>query len=489
MDHHSEKAATSSEENKKPGNRKVMDRKGSVYTLTGKIGEGFQGVVCKTDMPGTLIKIHRGKTEQKSKEWSHHVRWLMRQHLSGLNLARPLEMITKPESAHAYVMELMEGLEPLEESLKKNHFALLENEDNPLQGFVETGGLKRRILLLRELARTLAGLHSRGYAYGDLSPTNIFVSESVEHHQLWLIDCDNICISERSGFQHVYTPDYGAPEIIREDSGVNMLTDSWSFAVIAFKLLTNNHPFLNGLGMEEAEEEDDGVEVFTDRAAKGQIPWIFDEDDDSNAWDEVGIPLEIVTTQMMRQLFRRCFGLGRENISERPSMSEWLDALDEASTHFLQCDHEECLQDFLYNREQECPFCDETVSETGHLLMKHYLYNKEPFEDQSPWIPTPSIQIINTGEKVHLHLSPMGSENYHDSPLACALELQEDGLYIEPARGSRIELQRTSDGKAHTLLSKQRLKTASRKGERMALHLRHQDAENLTAHPVWTFTW
>ena len=473
----------------KTGNRKVQDRKCSVYTLIDKIGEGGQGVVCKTDIPGTLIKIYRGKTEQKNKDWSRHVQWLMRQNLSGLNLARPVEMIAKPASVHAYVMELMDGLEPLEDTVKKTHQTLLECEENPLDGFIRTGGLKRRILLLRELARTLAGLHSRGYAYGDLSPANIFISQSVEYHQLWLIDCDNICVSERSGFQHFYTPGYGAPEVVRNDSGVNVLTDSWSFAVIALKLLTNNHPFLNGLGMEEAEEGDGGADLFSEQAAQGEVPWIYDEDDDSNAWDEGGIPLEIVTTRLMRQLFQRCFGSGRESITDRPTMSEWLDALDAASTHFLNCNNPDCSNTFFYNKVCECPFCEQTIPEQSHLLLRYYLYNEEPFEDQSPWLSTPSIQVINAGDKIDLHLAPMGTDNYYDSPLICSVELENDGLFIEPAGNSHVELQRTSDGKTHHLLRKQRLNTASRKGERMALHLRNDDMEGFSAHPVWTFIW
>lgn len=59
---------------------------------------------------------------------------------------------------------------PLTEALKAMH-------EEGAEGFLRTGGLHRRLRLLAKLARTLAKLHGRGLAYGDLSPANIFVSK------------------------------------------------------------------------------------------------------------------------------------------------------------------------------------------------------------------------------------------------------------------------------------------------------------------------
>jgi DNA-binding helix-hairpin-helix protein with protein kinase domain len=62
----------------------------------------------------------------------------------------------------------------------------------------DTGSFGRRLQILKQLAETLAKLHGRGLAFGDLSPNNIFVSQSVEHHQVWLIDADNIHLKNNS---------------------------------------------------------------------------------------------------------------------------------------------------------------------------------------------------------------------------------------------------------------------------------------------------
>lgn len=479
---------------KKKSSREVTDRKGTVYTLTGKLGEGGQGIVCKTSLPGVLVKIRKGGSKASQKEWSRHIQWLMRQELDSLKIARPLEIVAKPpkHNGKGYVMELMDGLESLEKGLEKTQQELAENVDKPLTGFLATGGLKRRILLLRELAKKLAGLHSRGYAYGDLSPANIYISESVEHHQVWLIDCDNICVSERRGHGHLHTPGYAAPEIIREESGVNMSSDSWSFAVIALKVLASCDPFESGLVFEDAETEgDDAFEEAQRAASCGEIPWIYDEADDSNEWvSGNGIPLDVVTNPKLRQLFHRCFGDGREIISERPGMGEWLDALEEAHSHLADCfDSEDCGNNFFFNKARECPFCDKVQPGQQHLVMRYYFFNEECLEGESCWIPTGSKQVLSPNQTLSLHLAPMGTDLYRDSPHLCSVELHEDGLFIVPTTEGYIELQRKSDGKSHVIDKRQRLKADSRKGEAFALHLRPVNGKGYTSHPVWKFTW
>lgn len=138
----------------------------------------------------------------------------MRQPLEGLPIAHPLALITQPQPG--YVMELMDGLAPMTELMQVATDALM-SEDG-LSGYVKTGGLSRRLKILARLARVLAELHGRGLAYGDLSPANVFASQSLEYSEVWLIDADNVASQSRDGQQGVFTPDYGAPKF----SGVSL---------------------------------------------------------------------------------------------------------------------------------------------------------------------------------------------------------------------------------------------------------------------------
>ena len=162
--------------------RMVQDSKGSVYELTSELSSGGQGVVYRTQYPQALIKGFTNKDEQARRRWREHIEWLTRQDLADLKLARPLVLLAEPRCG--YVMELMDGLVPLQGLL--GSFANAE-EEAP-EDYLRQGGLRRRIRILGQMARTLNQLHGRGMLYGDLSPNNIFVSDDSAHAETWLID-------------------------------------------------------------------------------------------------------------------------------------------------------------------------------------------------------------------------------------------------------------------------------------------------------------
>lgn len=450
--------------------RKVFDSHGSEYELTAKLAEGGQGVVCRTKYDNVLIKLSKHTAEHPASiSWFRHIQWISRLPLDGLKIARPLALVEKPR--HGYVMELMDGLEPLAVQLEKTL------GDGSPATFIETGGQNRRLKILTSLATTLAELHGRGLAYGDLAPANIFVSRSLEHAEVWLIDCDNISQLSREGAQKIYTPDYGAPEIIRGESGINSLTDSWSFAVIAFQLLTLQHPF-KGLLVQDGEPE------LEEQALRGELPWIDDPDDDSNQ-AESGIPREWVLTRELQNLFQQCFGAGRDDPGARPSLASWRAAFEAAVARQMYCKSGDgCGSSFYISKERQCPFCDAIEPEQSHLPLIHYLYAPEVLEDETgkknPWLKTGYLQVLGS-ERVALRSSPVGTATYGESELICSLSLDTKGLLIEPAPGKKVVLQRQGDKEPQSM----RLKETSRRGDEYALHLGDLEA----SHYVWRFKW
>ena len=70
--------AKTSAESKKD-NRTVIDQYGHSYLLTGRLGEGGQGIVCTTNYPNVLIKIVRASTLEKQQTWVNKIKALMRQ--------------------------------------------------------------------------------------------------------------------------------------------------------------------------------------------------------------------------------------------------------------------------------------------------------------------------------------------------------------------------------------------------------------------------
>ena len=464
-------------------NRTVLDQHGQSYELTGRIGEGGQGIVCTTNYPNVLVKVSRATTEEKRNSWTSKIRALMRQPLEGLPIAHPQALITQPQPG--YVMELMDGLVPMTELMQVATDALMSDEG--LSGYVKTGGLLRRLKMLARLARVLAELHGRGLAYGDLSPANVFVSQSLEYAEVWLIDADNVASQSRDGQQGVFTPDYGAPEILRGESGINTLTDSWSFAVIAYRILTLVHPLKGDVVLEGEPEREEA-------ALRGELPWVDHPVDRSNALS-IGLPREITLNAPLRALFERCFNNGLNNPGERPSLNEWADAFEAATGHCDQC--ESCGSTFFYTSKHICPFCDHAQDTNRTILLQEYRYMppdllREGLPEDVPeslirkecWTRTGKAMVLRMSP-AELKTLPLGTSLYADARPLCTVELAKDGLWIEPSAGTQVSLQRASDDKVVAVVRRQRLKSDSRSGVSFWLHLGAVEEE----HVVWRFNW
>ena len=464
-------------------NRTVLDQHGQSYELTGRIGEGGQGIVCTTNYPNVLVKVARATTEEKRASWTNKIRALMRQPLDGLPIAHPQALITQPQPG--YVMELMDGLAPMTELMQVATDALMS--DDGLSGYVKTGGLLRRLKMLARLARVLAELHGRGLAYGDLSPANVFVSQSLEYAEVWLIDADNVASQSRDGQQGVFTPDYGAPEILRGESGINTLTDSWSFAVMAYRILTLVHPLKGDVVLEGEPEREEA-------ALRGELPWVDHPVDHSNALS-IGLPREITLNAPLRALFERCFNAGLNNPGERPSLSEWADAFEAATGHCDQC--ESCGSTFFYTSKHICPFCDHAQDTNRTILLQEYRYMppdllREGLPEDVPeslirkecWTRTGKAMVLSMSP-AELKTLPLGTSLYADARPLCTVELAKDGLWIEPSAGTQVSLQRASDDKVVAVVRRQRLKSDSRSGVSFWLHLGSVEED----HVVWRFSW
>lgn len=464
-------------------NKTVLDQHGQSYELTGRIGAGGQGTVYTTNYPNVLVKISRATTEEKRASWENKIRALMRQPLEGLPIAHPQALITQPQLG--YVMELMDGLTPITKLMEVATDALMSDEG--LSGYVKTGGLLRRLKMLARLARVLAELHGRGLAYGDLSPENVFVSQSLEYAEVWLIDADNVASQSRDGQQGVFTPDYGAPEILRGESGINTLTDSWSYAVMAYRILTLVHPLKGDVVLEGEPEREEA-------ALRGELPWVDHPVDRSNALS-IGLPREITLNAPLRALFERCFNAGLNNSGKRPSLSEWADAFEAATGHCDQC--ESCGSTFFYTSKHICPFCDHTQNTSHTLLLQEYRYMppdllREGLPEDVPeslirkecWTRTGKVMVLSMS-LAELKTLPLGTSLYAAARLLCTVELAKDGLWIEPSAGTQVSLQRASDDKVVVVERRQRLKSDSRSGGSYWLHLGAIEEE----HVVWRFNW
>lgn len=250
-----------------------------------------------------------------------------------------------------YVMRLLGAMGP---------FEALDCQD--FDAYTATGSTKRRLFVLYRCAAMLARLHAAGMVYVDISTHNVLLGSGATP-EVWLIDTDNLRFEADRGAT-VFTPHFGAPEVVRRADSARPRTDTWAFAVLAFKLLTMGHPFL-GRRVLEADDEEAGWDAdpvidgassdLDEQAYAGLLPWILDKDDDSNRAN-TGIPAAFVTTGRLLALFQETFGPGRMFPHRRPAMSLWAWELARAFDASLIC--ESCRMSFLADQSDACPYCE-----------------------------------------------------------------------------------------------------------------------------------
>lgn len=464
----------------------LEDIHGDRYPLNAQLASGGQGVVYTTDLPQILIKGFTNKDETAKKRWRAHIEWLIRQDLQDLKLARPLVLMKEPRMA--YSMELMDGLIPLKDLfdsfIKASDDISEENPAPHIQDYLDQGGLKRRIGILCQLARTLNQLHSRGMLYGDISPDNIFVSDDIDHTETWLIDCDNISFESHSGLS-VHTPEYGAPELVRGEAMLSSMTDCWSFAVVAYQLLTHNHPLKGSL-------VNDGDPEVEDEAFRGEHPWINDPDNLDNE-SYTNLPIQLIEHSSLPELFQQTFGAGMQAAIQRPTMAQWLEALTEIHEHLFVCP--ECKGYSLlplgeFDRDEICCFfCDENVANDLVVFEEFIQLTKQEKEEKYPELQERSVKTgrrvcIQPGHNKELKRM-LPSFSYDKVPSDhIQLDYREDKLVITPVEP--LNISRGND-ESKEFKKKVQLRAAT-KGSNIEPYCIHLGNPKDT-HVIWQFRW
>lgn len=311
------------------------------YSLLRQLGRGGQGAVYEVDGGRLAAKIVFDSSAGRRERLRNQLTQVKRLSLADLEIARPIEMLREP--VLGYVMELLTGMQPLKEL-----GAVPKEESSPAAWYLAGGGLRRRLQILARSADALAALHGKGLVYTDPSPHNIFVSESPAATEVRFIDADNIHYASVAGVPAVYTPGYGAPELVRCTSGVNSLTDAHAFSVLAFQTLSLAHPLIG-------DAVNDGPPEREEEALGGRLPWI-DHPTDATNRASFGIPRPYVLSRKLRNLAERAFGVGLQDAAKRPGVSEWAECLHGAADATLSCSS---CKGAYYRTEDLCPWCGE----------------------------------------------------------------------------------------------------------------------------------
>ena len=356
--------------------REVVDQFGNRHQLANELARGGQGVVYRTGDADLAIKQPLGADGAVRLNMDMRSRFqnvLCLPIPSRIPLALPLAVL---RDEPGYVMRLLADMEPFSEFELSGQ---MQTEMAKLQvpkwlagvrdkramlrllHYASSGSTKRRLLTLSKCAGVLARLHAAGIVYGDVSPRNCFMSR-VDSREVWLIDADNLRFERHRGGETVYTPRYGAPEVVRAVDQSRPRTDAWAFTVMAFEALTLLYPFVGGkvLAVDELNDGWDAKSVTTplpenleEQAYAGLMPYVDDPDDRSNCAIG-GLPRDLVLSSQLVSLFQETLGVGRTQPWRRPSLAYW--ALELARAHDRSVVCPECSMSYFL-QHNACPYC------------------------------------------------------------------------------------------------------------------------------------
>lgn len=330
----------------------VTDLEGRRYTLTRLIGQGGQGQVYEVKEGRLAVKLLRSANASERERLRRCIQAVKRLDLEGLPIASPIAVLRPPHAG--YLMHLAARMSSLRGMMNPPADGRSVSE-----WYIATGGLRTRLRRLGAVFDVFARLHGRGLVYGDPSPQNILFASDGENQRPFLIDADNLHIQDDRTATGIFTPGYGAPEIITGAMGPDTLTDAFALAVIAFELLTLVHPFVGDL-------VHDGEPELEEAAFHGRMPWIEHSSDASNRCSR-GIPRELVVSPEAKRLFKRMFEDGLNQRLLRPGLGECAGVFAQASDVTVLCPR--CSASYYAPAVRECPWCGQARPELSTCLI------------------------------------------------------------------------------------------------------------------------
>ncbi|WP_413204209.1 helix-hairpin-helix domain-containing protein [Rhodospirillum sp. A1_3_36] len=247
----------------------------------------------------------------------------------------------------------------------------------------EKGSWLTHLRICLMISRAVRRLHAAGLAHSDLSYKNVLVDPT--SGEACVIDIDGLVVPGKFPPDVVGTPDFIAPEVIatqhleKSDSNRKLpstLTDRHALAVLIFMYLFYRHPLRGGKvhDMDATKDEelamgtkalfvehptDTSNRVKADQLSKAQLPW----------GDPAKMPYGIAG-HLLADLFRKAFVDGLHEPHNRPTPSEWENALVRTIDMVQPCSAKCEMGWYVFDNttQPKCPFCGTVYKGTLPVL-------------------------------------------------------------------------------------------------------------------------
>lgn len=337
----------------------IVTVSGQKYKLTNQAGFGSQGVVYEENTGKYMVKLYYPSGCQSIDDDVFERLQFIKDIKTPKNFVTVVDLIKAPYPG--YVMDRVINHDSL------NSY-LIANKNFPFsEWYNKNQGLFERLFVGYVIAKAFSELEKGNLSYCDISGNNILI-KTTNGASIKMIDVDNIYIAGKGTAAVIGTPRYIAPEVISRQKNPDVLSDNYSLAVILFELLRVGHPYIS-------DDVLDGTPEDEEAALAGKKDYVNDTNSENM------LPADIVLTDKLKELFRRCFVDGKKNRMSRPSATEFEHALLEASNKLIKCPSCGAWHYPRKNgREYEgCPWCDKPSRTEALLNFYDVLYEGDNY--------------------------------------------------------------------------------------------------------------
>ena len=352
---------------------------GTEYTLGSRLpgGIGAEGQIFNVEgWPNYVIKIINDSkmTRFQRNETYNHLKWLYSIGSRSESLKKVLTVPRALLDDHlGYIMRKAVDFEAI-----KKYTKVPEDMNDFDDWFKNRYTLKKRYQIIINMFRALRELHINGLVFTDLSPNNIMVDKT--RNRIVFIDTDNVRNRMDPYLGVLGTDGYIAPEVRRKPnvelaeknnidpkilSNCGRITpesDVFSAAVIAFELLTLQHPFVGDIVEEgEAELEEAALNIETD--------YILKEGTENISTRNLVPQFKSLVTPEIAKLFYRTFVDGKLDPSLRPDDIEFQEAFENALDKIVECPDCGYSKIYSFDNHNECINCGRNLGPKIVLVM------------------------------------------------------------------------------------------------------------------------
>jgi serine/threonine protein kinase len=328
----------------------------SSYLGGGGQGEVYRALLGKREValkwyfPSTATQTQRKNLEN-----------LIKQGPPTENFLWPLDIAYSSSTpGYGYIM-------PLRDKRYRNLVELMNRAIEPSFRALTTAGYL--------LADSFLQLHSKGFAYRDISFGNIFFDPDTG--EILIADNDNVTFDGESNGGVLGTPRFMAPEIVTGKALPNKYTDLYSLSVLLFYMFIIHHP-LEG----KRETKIKCLDLPAMNKLYGSNPlFIFDPKDRSNAplrdLHENAYLFWNIYPQFLKDLFTKAFTAGLKYPENgRIAESLWRNAMIKLRDSIMYCKN--CSAENFYDeikikskKAHRCWNCDEKIPLPPRLIIQN----------------------------------------------------------------------------------------------------------------------